>query len=734
MSSPKRFNRDETLAFLKGEVRRGNSQKQFAKGGQALINAAALLNGGDGHGWGRSGDGGGDVASASPTDYISVATLHLNGVEQARRSPVKRPSTSEKLDKRLLLASQKNNVDHNHAAEGDGALPREQFMVGTAIFYRAVLSLQHGKHKGVLAYEWTEPVADLAAAAFAPKVALNARATAPGDDGTRFELLNALDLTDEKSVTYGDVVYLLAANQYALGSEYNGLVNVSGHRTLNASIVKCRVRGAANLTPAQYSTHIERLDQGRWTILNKDNPIGRRGEIVKHGDRIMLEQEFAYLASPSPSDVFLERTRWGVEEVWSKNPDLDYFNMTEECSWIPHLVQQRSLVRADSRRAALQLAAVNQLGDAVKVRGRAKRALIGRLGDMVDITTEFDRIQGHLQHKLSKQGDDEHLLNLYSSMSQRQFQRKYRSMGAQQLSSSRWHSKEGRPDAEMGKGDVGHPNDNNEDGEALGTAEDTATSSVDSPIGSPKIRDSSPRRRRNSVVGASSPPSVRFSPEQTKMQMVRTASLSQRSTRQRTLAPEGLRSSALHAMHDEYWHHAQAVLVASAAWEEVPAIRRYFGGPREVGRLQAVITIQRFVRRRLNFSGIYKRSMRNSDTAMMMRLMMKRKTEWKEEFLTDLLARRKREAEGQRKRDEEGSYLFAASPSDKEQLARAKKSDSAFIIGAGLPFYKADGAGAEELIEETVATTENEPVAAVASAVPEEGGEVEQLVVSDSSN
>ena len=687
----------DALKLIKLKVREGNEAKRKARGGLTLLKDGIMIDdyNPDDH----------QTLDDIETDgmkIINAAAQHLQNIEWERRSPVKKILMSEKLEKKLVVTEEETEEE-----EKQEEIPiDEEFITGTVIFYRSILSLQQAKHKGFLTYEWVEePAEDHTIAAFERKISIDAVSKITNPASTHFEILNTTSLFDESSVKYGDVVYLVVAGRYVLGSQYNGLVNAFGHRNLNPGIIKCSLRGnIADMTIQQYSTSIERTDAGRWIILNKDDPIGKHGTVVRHGDRIMLEQEFYYLSSSSPAHVALERTRWSLEDVWKRNPDLDFFGMTEECCWLTHLVHQKNLGTTDTRKGAVvQLRAVHQLDSSMGARSQARRTLFGRMNELVDSSTEFDQVQQNLQHKMNEKSDKQHLLELYSTMSRKMFQRYYRSMSANQLaaSSSRWHSKppedqevapattETGQEGALENVDGVDPNDSLHD--AASTAIDFESISIlPTPnhtefhfFGEPQKAINEFEKGNIGIATMTKNASVHFTPLPT-LTGGRNSPTRRRRSRKEILTPAQQHELELNNMQAEYWKQAQQLRVNSSAWEELPAIKKYHDGPRERARLKAAILIQRFVRRTVNFSGISRRSLRNADSKMYMRLAMMKKMDWREEFMQTLQARRKNETEQQKKRDLESSYFFATAAKEKSAVDGGSASVVDAASGGGI--------------------------------------------------
>ena len=101
-------------------------------------------------------------------------------------------------------------------------------------------------------------------------------------------------------------------------------------------------------------------------------------------------------------------------------------------------------------------------------------------------------------------------------------------------------------------------------------------------------------------------------------------------------------------MKRTYWSTAQKLLISSEAWGHMPlAMDKYYANL-DAQYIKAIIIIQRFVRRKCNFAGLYRRSMRNIDVTENLRLMVKK--DWKKEFIQQ--KDREQEVEAQRLKKE----------------------------------------------------------------------------------
>ena len=184
------------------------------------------------------------------------------------------------------------------------------YAAGTAVYFGATVAFQ-SRHGGYLSYNND---ADIKASA--PKIVPSAR----------FVVWNCDDLNDHGIMRYGDALWLQAGVHEVLGAQYGGgAISADGTRKLKPSLINCRRENA--FKAQQY---------GRWIVLNRENPSDTLGDQVLHHDKIMLEQEWCYLASHTPYDSFMEKSH-SFEDSENKDGN-DFFKPIEECIWRLHLV------------------------------------------------------------------------------------------------------------------------------------------------------------------------------------------------------------------------------------------------------------------------------------------------------------------------------------------------------------------------------------------------------------
>ena len=68
-----------------------------------------------------------------------------------------------------------------------------------------------------------------------------------------------------------------------------------------------------------------------WVILNRDNPMATIGKQVLNHDRIMLEQEWYFLASSSPTNSIMYKSVDNSDDAMTTK--LDLFKPSEDCIW-----------------------------------------------------------------------------------------------------------------------------------------------------------------------------------------------------------------------------------------------------------------------------------------------------------------------------------------------------------------------------------------------------------------
>lgn len=222
-----------------------------------------------------------------------------------------------------------------------------QYHTGTAVYFGATIALQ-SRHGGFLSFNHSE-------------IKASAYKLLPS---TRFIVWNCDQLKDFGVVRYGDAVWLQAGQHEILGAHYGGGPAVHDTtRVIQPALVNCR---KANFVKAQ--------QYGRWIVLNYKNPGGSVGEQVLHEDSILLEQEWCYLASKTPSDSHMEK-KMSFEEV-AAGGLVDVFKPSTEAVWKIHIVTLPSDDNIDNRvRQYLLAEAQQQMNTSAKER-RVKETFI----------------------------------------------------------------------------------------------------------------------------------------------------------------------------------------------------------------------------------------------------------------------------------------------------------------------------------------------------------------------
>ena len=184
-----------------------------------------------------------------------------------------------------------------------------EFLPGTVVYFGATVALQ-ARHGGYLSFY------------DASNIKASAHKVLPH---SRFVIINAEDLTDIGTLKYGDAIWLQAGQHEVLGAQYGGgPLGSQTKRKIHPSLINCR---RENVFKAQ--------QYGRWIVLNRDDPLGKVGRPVSHFDKIILEQEWYFLASSTPYESSMYKTK-SIFEDSSKQADL--FRPSDECTWRIHLV------------------------------------------------------------------------------------------------------------------------------------------------------------------------------------------------------------------------------------------------------------------------------------------------------------------------------------------------------------------------------------------------------------
>jgi hypothetical protein len=451
----------------------------------------------------------------------------------------------------------------------------DEFLDGTPIFFKALLALK-SCHGGYLT------INDL-------QIVASAQVPLPV---AQFVIMNADNLTDDGTISYGAAVWLIVDNRRVLGSQYAGI----GHaRKLCPTLVKC---AKAHMRKAQ---HI-----GRWIIMNKSDPSGMMGRSCLHGDKITLEQDWLYLSSPSSDIVSLYRSRNTIADVAqqsstinSKSKDVDYFDAPEDCVWRVELVAQKDMGTLDGRKMAkLSAKARSQLTSSVKTRRRLRCNLTGQISEKIDQKEKFKKIRDTLQTKLSIETEQDYFENNYANTSTT------RSTDFQNTQSA---------------------SGNKDSGGRFRVGRDEGKTSMESGSRSPL--------NRSRFIGSELKSSLRYrlrSPPNGKGTNKLHFALGKTTVGH---------TSKLEKIGDNYMKMAQKLLVSTSAWAVLhSAMTKYYDGPSRKLKINAAIVIQRFVRSKCRFLSITRARMNLIDSRTALDLTKKQM--WKKAFTERLETKR----------------------------------------------------------------------------------------------
>lgn len=367
---------------------------------------------------------------------------------------------------------------------------------------------------------------------------------------SRFIVKKSDDLTDIGAVCYGDALWLQAGPTTVLGARYGTLVDQK--RAIQPALISCKRQNMFKAN--QY---------GRWIILNRDNPMGTLGKMVTHFDRVILEQEWYFLASNSPYESNMYKTLNNSDEAMTTKIDL--FRPTDECVWKVHLVALPSDDKEDERqRQQLLQDAKDQIDRSEQLRYQKSSLLLNSLSNSLPSRLRDDVfVNSKLRHKTSLKGEQEHFIEMYRKMSQRDFKA---TGGSAKFLSNIY--------------------------------------GCDSPIVKMKNRSRSP-----SPTNATAPkPSV----------------LSRRPT---FLTSDGesvaVDKPKLEDLESIYWDVAQKVLVKAHVWSELPQVMETFEDKDTEKKLKAALVLQKWMKRGIEARFNFNRAMKKVDDKAQLKLVEK---------------------------------------------------------------------------------------------------------------
>lgn len=133
---------------------------------------------------------------------------------------------------------------------------------------------------------------------------------------TRFLIVNSKYQNEVGVVKYGDTITLKSGDYEALGSRFAQPDSTTA--ALSRGMIPV-------IVPLQKGNRMQ--PNVCWIIVNKDNPYESIGKPVLHSDKIMLSQEWFYLASNNKKNVRL------YHYTSSRTAVKEYFNPGDESSW-----------------------------------------------------------------------------------------------------------------------------------------------------------------------------------------------------------------------------------------------------------------------------------------------------------------------------------------------------------------------------------------------------------------
>lgn len=448
-----------------------------------------------------------------------------------------------------------------------------EYLEGTPIYYGATLALQ-ARHGGYLSYASGDVKAS------AHKVLSQ----------SRFIVKKSDDLTDIGAVKFGDALWLqtIANGSMAssvLGAVYGSLVDKK--REIQPALVSCK--RAVMFKAQQY---------GRWIILNRDDPMGTLGKPVCHLDRIILEQEWCFLASNAPSSSSMFRICENSDDALARKIDL--FRPGDECIWRLHLVALPSDDGEWEKQRQQRLQeAKDQIDASEELRLKKANVLLSSLSSFLpDELRDDNYIKEKMKHKATPASEQEYLRLKYRDMEQRDFRPNRESVDflarvygpdssivAYRREAQRIHSKEY---------DITAPSSN----------------------GTNRGRSLSPGRPGSAALTSSATATITNT----------TNVLGEEMTPWQTLHQV---SHSTQRLENLYWDTAQRLLIDSRSYELLPAVMEEFMDKDRARKQQAARILQAFVRRCLDRQFNFQRSFRRVDkltrSRLEAKLMLKRR-------------------------------------------------------------------------------------------------------------
>lgn len=286
-----------------------------------------------------------------------------------------------------------SGVGGDEADKLQPSLEQGEYLEGTAIYYGSAIAIQ-ARHGGFLSYNENEVKAS------AHKILSN----------SRFVVKKSDDLTDIGVIKYGDALWLQAGPGFVLGAQYGTLVDQK--REIQPALVSCKRQSM--FKAQQY---------GRWIILNQEEPIKTLGRAVCHFDRVILEQEWFFLASQSPYESSMYKSISNSDEAM--HTKIDLFQPPDECTWKIHLVSLPTDDRDDVKlRQQLLQEAKDQVNKSQEFRYIKSQQLLSTLSESLNPELQDSNLLNTvLKHKSSQIAEQEHFLEKYRTLEKTGFER-----------------------------------------------------------------------------------------------------------------------------------------------------------------------------------------------------------------------------------------------------------------------------------------------------------------------
>ena len=287
------------------------------------------------------------------------------------------------------------------ASDGKDKLPEGavEYQPGISIYYGAPVSLQ-SIHGGFLSY------------ANGKSVIASAFKVIPT---SKYTIIKATDASNMGIVSYGDAIWLQAGANDLLGAAYSGLVSDGMGRQLRPALISNAIEN--KYKASQY---------GRWIILNRNFPVETIGRPVGHSDSILLEQEWFYLASNSPSNANMCKLKVEVDDVMTGKVKVDLLHPPDECVWKIGMAGLASNASTnENKMAKLTDKASQQIKKSKEHRKQVVTDGVMRgLEDSLDPRLGMDALkEGPLSFMQSEYLNQKHLVEYYSDMAANGFTR-----------------------------------------------------------------------------------------------------------------------------------------------------------------------------------------------------------------------------------------------------------------------------------------------------------------------